>query len=445
MNKQRLYQKQSQNLSPKQIQFLGLLQVPIVALEKRIEEELEENPALEEEQEEEELEREEGSASFYTQKSTSNYDTFQIEDKQETLASYLLKQLIGLDLSPSILFLVKYLINSLDDSGFLKRDLYSISSDLLVNNDLVVSEKDLKFALLTMQNLEPFGVGSNNLQECLCIQLKKLHKENALALKIISEYYSYFSNKNFEYLITNLNITKEELKNTYALVEKLNPIPSAGFSKDSKLASYIYPDFIVSILNNKIQLSLEKSNLKKIVVSKYYSNLLRETTDQKTKTFLEEKIEKAKWFSQAIEKRNNTLKKVMLAIIDLQKDYFFSGAEQDLIPMKLADVANIIKMDISTISRVSNSKYIEAPFGTFKMKELFSEAYRKDNGEIISTKEIKNHLKHIILNENKEAPFTDEALADILGKDEYHIARRTVSKYRNQLGIKNTKLRRKLL
>ena len=438
MSKQRLQQKQYQSLSPQQIQFLGLLQIPIVALEKRIEEELEDNPALEEDEQEDE------NWQFYTSKTTNDYENFQIEDKSESLNGYLLKQLVGLKLTSDILFLAKYLINSLDDNGFLNRDLYSISSDILANNNLLVSDNDLEVALNVIQNLEPFGVGSKNLQECLLIQLKKLPKSNKLALKIISEYYSPFSNKNFEYLIKHLEITEQELKEIYYLIEHLNPIPSAGFSKYTISTEYIYPDFTILASNNKIQLQLNKSNTKTIKVSNYYSDLLVTTNDKETRKFLKQKIEQAHWFKDAIEKRENTLKRVMLAIIQLQNEYFISGIESDLKAMKLADVASIINMDISTVSRVSNSKYIETHFGTFKVKELFSDAYRKDNGKLISTNEIKGHLKEIILSENKVKPFTDEQLAKILGEKEYHIARRTVAKYREQLGLETAKLRREL-
>ena len=209
-------------------------------------------------------------------------------------------------------------------------------------------------------------------------------------------------------------------------------------------AEYIYPDFTITISNNQLQLELNKSNAKTLKVSKFYSDLLLKTTDIKTKEFLKQKVEKAQWFKDSIEKRENTLKQVMLAIIQLQKDYLISGDECDLKPMKLADVADIVNMDISTISRVSNSKFIETHFGIFKVKELFSDAFRKDNGELISTNEIKSHLREIILTEDKLRPFTDEHLSEILGEKKYHIARRTVTKYRELLGIKTSKLRRKL-
>ena len=440
MTKQSLQQKQYQKLSPKQIQFLGLLQIPIVSLDKRIEEEIEENPALEEEEEEGELE----GKNNYSSSAPNDYDNFQIEDKAESLTDYLLKQLVGSELSKDILFLVKYIINSLDDNGFLNRELYVLSSDILTGNDILVDDEDLESALKIVQALEPYGVGATNLQECLLIQLKRIYPGNKTAYHVISKFYSQFSNKNYEYLLKHLEITKKELAGVYKLIERLNPIPSAGFSKNTTSTEYIYPDFTTLIRNNDVKLQINKSNTKTIKVSKYYSDLLRQTNDDETKDFLKIKIEKAHWFKEAIDKRKETLKKVMIAIIQLQKNYFISGDESELIPMKLADVSSIINMDISTVSRVSNSKYIETHFGTFKVKELFSEAYRKDNGELISTNEIKNSLKEVIDSEDKKRPFTDEQLSGLLGREEYHIARRTVAKYREQLGIETAKLRRVL-
>ena len=439
MSKQRLQQKQYQNLSPQQIQFLGLLQTPIVALEKRIEEELEDNPALEEDEQEEVSLSE---RSF--QQDNSNDIQFQIEDKSESLSDYLKQQLILLDITKEQLFLVQYLINSLDGNGFLNRDLHAITSDLLVNNNLDVSEHELGNALLVLQQLEPFGVGAQNLQECLLIQLRSLHAEKHLEQKVISDYYRPFSNKNFEHLAKHLEVDFNALKSAYKTIESLNPIPGNGFSKNADTISYVYPDFTVSIIEGKLETKLNKSNVKPIKVSQYYQNMLKETDDNATKKFLQEKVEKATWFQGAIEKRNETLKNVFSVILTIQEGYFFSGNEKDLKPMKLADIAQVVKMDISTISRVSNSKYVATHFGTFKLKELFSEAYRKDNGELISTKEIKSKLQEIIATEDKINPFTDEKLTELLGGEDYHIARRTVAKYRENLGLQTAKLRREL-
>ena len=439
MSKQRLVQKQYQNLSPRQIQFLGLLQIPVVRLEKRIEEEIENNPVIEEEEESEVNQ-------YYSQKNYNEkgFEEYQIEAKSESLEDYLINQIVDLNLDDEISFLIKYLINSLDNNGFLNRDLYSISSDLITSYNKDYSEDKLGKALDLLKTFEPIGIGTRNLQECLIVQLKKVYPLEINALTIISDYYSSFSNKNFEYLIKTLKISEKKLRDIYFLIEKLQPIPSSGFTKQESPLKYIYADFTVTTNDNKIQLYVNKGNIKQIKVSKYYSNLLNETKDSKTKEFLAKKVDQAKWFQESIVKRENTLKKVMNAIIGIQKEFFISGSENDLKPMKLADVSDLVNMDISTISRVSNSKYIEAPFGTFKVKELFSEAYRKDSGEIISTNEIKNQLKEIILIEDKLNPFTDEQLTAELGKHEYHIARRTVAKYREKLNIKTAKLRREI-
>lgn len=439
MGTQRLKQKQYQTLSPQQIQFLGVLQLPVLSLEKRIEEELEENPTLDEEES-----LEENTVVFKSPSSNQNVGDFQIADASNSVQDHLIKQLIDLNLPDSVLFLVEYLINSIDDNGFLNRDLYSISSDLLTNTNNVVSEKELQLALKILQDLDPPGIGAKDLQDCLLLQLKKSYPNEKIAFKIISEYYTPFSNKNFEYLMKNLTLSKKDLKGVYVLIESLTPFPAAGFSINTAPANYIYPDFIISIINNALQLKLNKGNVKGLKISKYYSDLLLKTNDNDTKEFLAQKIDKARWFKESMEKRESTLRKVMKAIMELQKDYLISGFETDLKPMKLADIADVVKMDISTISRVSNSKFIETHFGTFKVKELFSDAFRKDNGEVISTTVIKTQLKEIVLREDKLRPFTDEKLSELLGKDEYHIARRTVAKYREQLGIETAKLRRTL-
>ena len=439
MGKQQLKQTQGQFLNPQQIQFLTLLQTSVVSLEKTIERELEENPALEEEEELEENENIQ-----FSHSTLSHFENLQVEEKSESFSEHLKKQLVGLNLKEKTLFLITYLINSLDDNGFLNRDLFSISSDLLINNNKSVSEDSLKKALQILQELEPTGVGAKNLQECLLLQLKKHHKSEKTAVKIISNYYDSFSNKNFTRLIKDLNISEKKLKGIYNLIEGLNPIPAAGFSKTAHSTKYIYPDFTITLNNNQLELQVNSGGVKQLKLSKFYSNLLSETDDPKTKSFLTQKIEKANWFKEALEKRNKTLKKVLLAIIKIQKKYLISGLEADLIPMRLVDIAEVVNMDISTISRVSNSKFIETHFGTFKLKELFSEAYRKDDGTIISTKKIKEKLKGIINGENKKNPYTDERLAELLGEEEYHIARRTVAKYREQIGVETARLRKKL-
>ena len=442
MNNQKLQQKQKLNVSSQQIQFMNLLQDPITELIKNIEKELEENPALEEEEEEEIADS--LSQNFFNSTKENTIYTTEFEGKSISLSEYLHQQLIDLELSDKFMFLVSYLINSLDDSGFLNRDLYSIQTDISINNSIDVTESELLKAISIIQQLEPVGVGAKDLQECLIIQLKKKHPNEKTALNIITEYYTFFVNKNFEKLTKNLSIRKDDLKSIYLIIESLNPIPSRGFSKEHILNEYIKPDFIISIKNNNPDLVLNKAIYKGLKISPYYQDLLKKTSEKETKDFLKKNIDKAVFFKEALIKREITLKKVMLAIVKIQKSYFLTGDEKKLIPMTLSDVANIVKMDISTISRVSNSKYIETEFGTFKVKELFSEGYKKENGEIISNKEIKKRLKEIIDLENKEHPLTDEAISDLLSKEGYEIARRTVTKYRKSLRIQIAKKRRSL-
>ncbi len=282
------------------------------------------------------------------------------------------------------------------------------------------------------------------MQECLLIQLKIRYPDKALLQTIIKDHYRAFSNKNYEYLSKHLNVDTVTLKSAYSIIESLNPIPGSGFSKQSENTEFIYPDFTVTLRNNQLELLLNNSNVKHVNVSTTYKDMFINTTDADTKEFLKQKLDKAQWFRDAITRRFETLKNVMLAILKLQESYFKTGDDSNLKPMKLADVAQVVNMDISTISRVSNSKYVATDFGTFKLKELFSEAYRKDNGSLISTNEIKSKLQDIIKNEDKVRPYTDEQLSHILGENEYHIARRTVAKYREELKISTAKLRRVL-
>jgi RNA polymerase sigma-54 factor len=447
MGKQRLEQNQKLNLSPQQIQFLSLLQIPVVELEKRIQEELEENPALEEglDEEEDEVIRFEKESTNYSKSTNNNNQYFQVEDKKESLSEYLHSQLNTLNVKENIRFLISYLINSLDQYGYLNRNLYSICDDLLISNGLTIKIEEINKALAVLKGFDPCGVGAQDLQECLLIQLKKLFPKKVLAKNIIENFYTDFTNKNFEKIYKQTSINQGELKKVYDLIESLNPSPSRGFSKSAMPNEYISADFTVLLeQNNQLELSLNKPVAKNLKISLFYKNLLSETKDKKTVSFLKTKLDQANWFIESLIKRDVTLRKVMRAIIKTQKSYFISGKESDLIPMKLADIASIVNMDISTISRVSNAKYVETFFGTFKLKELFSEAYRKDNGEVVSTKEIKKKLADLINNEDTTSPYTDEKLCEILGKNDYHIARRTVAKYRENLGFQTSKIRRKL-
>ena len=450
MQKQKLQQKLGFNLSPQQIQFLALLQIPLASLDSRIQEELEDNPALEETEKSEdisidEMEEDYSNSYKYKQQTNSDYSEVQISDFEETLSEYLKKQLLLLNLDEDDLFLIEYLIDSLDENGWISREVFSISDDLLINLNLEFSEEEIIKDLLLIQTLEPFGVGARNLQECLLVQLKNKEQNEIveLSIKVLENQYERFSKKNFEGVIRELEISEKQLKDVYELVEKLNPFPASNFSKN-RSASYITPDFIIKIIDEKNIVSLSKRSGKELRVSNHYKKMIQETSDKKAKEFLKQKIESANWFKDAILQREQTLLKVMNAIIKHQEKYFLSGDDKDLNPMILADIAQIVNMDISTISRVSNSKYVQTFFGSFLLKELFSEAYRKDNGELISTKVIKSKLKDIVDSEDKTAPYTDEKITILLGEEEYHIARRTVSKYREELGIETSKYRREL-
>ena len=446
MQRQRQILKQKLNLSPLQIQFLNLLQIPIVDLDKRIEKEIEENPVIEED----DLEESENEKVYLSTNNQSNdrKTDFLVDNftgNINTLSNHLQNQLIGSEKNEDELKVVKYLINSLDENGFLRRESTSIINDYYIINEIEISEDLLNDALKTLKDLEPAGVGAKNLRECLIIQNNKSDFDNKLLIKnILENFYEAFTNKNFEKIIRELNIEKEQLSLVYNNVEGLNPIPGAGFSKNKDSTEYIIPDFSISSKDGNIDIKLNKVRRRKINVSSYYQKILDETNDEKTKDFLKQKLEQAKWFIESLEKRNETLLKVMSAIAEIQKAYFISGEDKDLKPMKLADISEKVQLDISTISRVTNSKYLEASFGTFLLKELFSEAYRKDSGEIISTKEIKNKLIEIIESENKEHPFTDENLCKLLGEDDYNIARRTVAKYRDELKIPTARNRRSL-
>ena len=444
MQKQHQILKQKFKLSPQQIQFLGLLAIPLVDLEKRIEEELEENPTLEESDATDSDNKEEN---FHYKNKDSKQDFIvdNLTGNINSLSNFLHKQVIGINNSDKEVELLEYLIDSLDDNGFLTQRKDAIIDDYFIANDILISEQELNSTLNILKTFDPSGVGAKDLQECLIIQLERKDKiYKSISIEILRNYYHEFSNKNFEKIIKELKISEKELAGVYKEIETLNPIPGSSFSINKENTEYVVPDFSLKNGEDGVSVILNNPNKKNVAVNKYYEKLLKETSDAETKDFLQTKIEKAKWFVDALKKRNKTLKDVMEAIVKIQKNYFISGMEYDIKPMKLADIAEIIKMDISTISRVTNSKYVETNFGSFLLKDFFSEAYKKDNGEIISTKEIKKTLIDIIEGEDKTKPYTDEVICELLGKEDYHIARRTVAKYREELKIPISKFRRKL-
>ena len=365
MQKQKQTFNQKLSLSPQQIQFLNLLQIPIVDLDKRIEREIEENPTIEDE-ELEELEPEKNTPHnhYANQDNKSNYLVDNFTENTNTLSSYLHKQLIGNDNASSTIKIVKYLIDSLDENGFLRRNIDSIINDYYLSAEIEISKNEINNAIKILQDLDPVGVGAKNLKECLLIQNRKSEFENKdLITRILNDFYNAFTNKNFEKIIKELQIEQQELAEVYKNVESLNPIPSSGFSKDKENTEYIIPDFSVKNNDGEVVVKLNTNRKRNIKLSPFYKNLIAETKDEKTKEFLKEKIEKAKWFIESLQKREDTLLNVMNAILEIQEEYFISGAEKDLKPMKLADIAEKVKMDISTISRVTNSKYVETDFG----------------------------------------------------------------------------------
>ena len=447
MQKQRLKQEQKLQLSPKQIQFLNLLQIPLSSLSKRIESELEENPALEETEEstnEEEV--------YYKSNNTSNnkeVTTTVVKEREIGLQDYLSSQLFLESLSTEQEKICLFIIGCLDENGFLSRSLLEISDDILFEYNQNIGETELIEQLRCIQSLEPTGVGARNLKECLLLQLaqKKKTETQKLAIKVLEDHFTSFTSKNFERICKQLNITESTLKSVYKLVASLNPKPGAAYSNKEENTNYITPDFLLSTNNNEFLLSLNHIGNRKIKSSDYYKKMLADVKKSKDKDavqFLTQKIENADWFANAIVQREQTLLNTMNCILEIQSDFFKTGDEKFLKPMKLMDVAQKIKMDISTVSRVTNSKYIETPFGMFLLKEFFSEAYHKEDGTTISTKVIKSKLVEIIEKEDKKNPFTDDQLSEKLDELEFHIARRTVSKYRQQLKISSSKLRREL-
>lgn len=446
MQKQRLQQNQQLKLSAQQIQFLNLLQIPVVSLEKRIEEELEDNPALEENEDDT---WDEDYAPSYRNTSAREDNKPVLAERDETLQEFLLKQLPLQTFNEEEEFLAEFLIGCLDDNGFLSRDLYAIADDLLFKQNRHVSESELLPILKLVQSLDPAGVGARSLQECLLLQLgrKAASKSVALAHQLLSEEYQAFSTKNFEKIKRKLNVSEQSLRLAFKEVAKLNPKPGGGFTSTQEGTAYIIPDFLLHSLDGELKLQLNNKHSRDLGPSKQYKRMLAELKsagDADAVQFLEKKLDAAQWFANALKQRENTLLSSMNCILDLQSAFFQSGDFRDLKPMKLLDVAQKVRLDISTISRVTNSKYVDTPFGTFLLKEFFSEAYSKEDGTTISNKVIKSHLQEILEKEKKQQPHTDGELAELLDDKGYHIARRTVAKYRKQLGYPVARLRREL-
>ena len=453
MQKQRLKQELGLNLSPQQIQFMNLLQIPLMSLEKRIEDELESNPALEETSKDkdknEDTETSWESTRNYNQNTEEKYSAV-ARERELSLQEFLLQQLPMQSLDDNESVLAQFIIGCLDDNGFLSRSLLSISDDILFKLNLNISETDLMPILKVVQNLEPTGVGARDLKECLLLQLENKTKTESikLAQSILQHHYTAFANKNYEKLLKEFEVDENQIRQVYKEVEQLNPKPGSSFTNSQELNTYITADFLLETDNDELNVILNKSRSKSLRSSQYYKkmleNLEQEKGDQEAVQFLKEKIEGAEWFANALIQREQTLLKTMNCIVSIQDEFFKTGDEKLLRPMKLMDISEKIDLDISTISRVTNSKYIETAYGTFLLKEFFSDAYSKEDGTVISNKVIKSHLQDILENENKNKPYSDEELSEKLDELGFHIARRTVAKYRDQLGVAVARLRREL-
>lgn len=478
MLKQSLQQKMLQKLSPLQIQTIKMLELPTMQLEQRIKKELEENPALEEGHEidenssdtendqsqdeftlEDYLNEEDDTPSYKLQVNNQSKDEkkeYSTLSTSESLHQHLESQLGFRQLSPRQYSIGQFLVGSIDDDGYLRRDLEAISDDLAFKQNMEVSVAELKDVLTIIQDFDPPGIGARDLQECLLLQLKAKTQTSIveLAEDIIANNFDAFTKKHYDKIVTKLGITEEQLKEVIAEIVKLNPRPGGNFTDTySSQAQLIIPDFTLELKDGELQLSLNSYNIPELRVSKGYSQLLQDYVDKSNSSndqekeavnFIKQKIDSAKWFIESIKQRQNTLLNTMQTIIDFQHDYFIDGDESKLKPMILKDIAERTGLDISTVSRVVNSKYIQTHFGIFPLKHFFSEGMLTDSGEEVSTREVKNILSECIANEDKRNPVTDEQLTSILNEKGYHIARRTVAKYREQLNIPVARLRKEL-
>ena len=482
MLKQRLNLKLSQKLSPQQIQLMKLIQLPTLAFEQRVKQEYEENPALDAGKEKDEFEDEfknetdvderdvietEFDVDDYLSddeipnyKLKANNYSADDEDKQVPYASgtsfsqYLKTQLQTFSFKGDQEEIAFFLVGSVDDSGYIRRSLVDIVDDLAFNQNIYTEEQTVEKTLKIVQSLDPAGVGARDLRECLLIQLQRKDKTESvdLAYKIIDEAFDKFSKKHYDKLIQKFSITEEKLKKAVEEIEHLNPKPGASYSGNSKSVEHVIPDFAIHIKNGELELTLNGRNAPEMHISRDYSNMLKGYKEAKTKTkeqkeavfFIKQKLDSAKWFIDAIKQRQETLYSTMYSIMMHQEEYFLSGDERSLKPMILKDIAEKIDMDISTVSRVANSKYVETPYGTFLIKSFFSESMKNEEGEDVSTREIKKILEMTIESENKKKPHTDAKLAQILKEKGYPIARRTIAKYREQLDVPVARLRKEI-
>lgn len=489
MLKQNLQFKLSQKLSPQQIQLMKLIQLPTQAFEQRLKEEMVENPALETGNEESDYEKDE----FDTQDDYDDYDDFEgerIEADEINIDEYLsddetpsyklqsnnysdddedrsmpfaanvsfhqslTEQLNTFILAENERDIAEFLVGSIDDMGYIRRSIPDIVDDMAFTQGIYTDEATVERILHIIHQLEPAGVGARDLQECLLLQLKSKTPTQSveLAIDILENQFDAFTKKHYDKLLQRYDITQEQLRKAIDEIEHLNPKPGGAYESNAKPIEHVVPDFAIKIVDGELELTLNGRNAPELHVSKDYQEMLQSYKDSRDKSaqqkdavqFIKQKLDSAKWFIDAIRQRQETLFVTMNAIMHYQQEYFLDGDEGKLRPMILKDIADMIGLDISTVSRVANSKYVETPYGTKLIKEFFSEAMKNDQGEDVSTIEIKKILKTVIEEEDKRKPLPDDKLADILKDKGYPIARRTIAKYREQLDIPVARMRKKI-
>ena len=471
MIKQELGLKQQQKLSPLQIQTIKLIEKPIQELEQIVRKELEENPVLDDSPAESkdddpddaprevslsELNEDDPTPSYklhvnnYGKDERPQYNTFSVK---QSFTQSLMEQLGFRDLSDHERSVASFIIGSLDEDGYLRRDLESLVDDLAFRANISTDEDEVARMLRVIQEFDPPGVGARNLRECLLIQLRgmKHTPEVVNAERILSDYFDEFSNRHFQKVMSRLGLSEEEMKAAMARIVKLNPSPG-GQVDDSynDQAQQIIPDFVLNLEDGELRLTMPRFSIPEIRVNKKYAELLLEAASSSERqkkeaaTFVKQKMDSAKWFVEALKQRHHTLQSTMQAILDYQHDYFLDGDESHLRPMVLKDIAEKTGFDISTISRVVNSKYIETHFGIFPLKDFFSEGLENQEGEEVSTRELKKVLQECVDAEDKRKPLTDDQLVTEMNRRGYKVARRTIAKYRDQLGIAKARLRKEL-
>ena len=486
MLKQSLNFKLLQKLSPQQIQLMKMIQLPTQAFEERLKQEIEENPALDTGKEESddfedslanEYDDDDGTEKidaddiniddYLSDDEIPNYKTqannYSPDDEEKnvpyaagtTFHQSLQNQLNTFSLSEEEKSIAEFLVGSIDDSGYIRRDLIDLVDDLaFTQNVFTTEEKVEKILLKVVHTLDPIGVGARDLRECLIIQLKAKQENSirVLAINVLDTAFDHFVKKHYKKLLEKFDINEEALKDCISEISKLNPKPGSSYAGNNKIAEQIVPDFSIKILDGELDLTLNSRNAPELHVSREYNNMLKgyQESTQKSKSqkdavmFIKQKLDAAKWFIDAIKQRQQTLLVTMNAIMHYQYEYFLSGDERKLRPMILKDIADTIKMDVSTVSRVANSKYVSTPYGTKLIKEFFSESMKNDQGEDVSTREIKKILETVINEEDKRKPLTDDKLSLLLKEKGYPIARRTVAKYREQLDIPVARLRKEI-